>query len=194
MNGLLQQEQPQQAQQAQQQGQQPGDMQQKGQQVYKKIVEMALGFAYSEQGTAMIKQGLELQGGDFTKNAGNVMAKLMMRIMISASTAGKKLPPKMLFQAGMEIASAITEMGQAMGVTDGEKGVAKSVFYAGLTIAGRELPDEVLTPQEKQEFVALIRSVQQLDSQGGKQQEEQREPQDNPMEEQQERQQPGGMQ
>lgn len=182
MNGLLQ------------QGQRPGDMQQKGQQIYKKIVEMALGFAYSEQGTAMIKQGLELQGGDFTQNAGNVMAKLMMRIIISASTAGKKLPPKMLFQAGMEVASAITEMGQAMGVTDGAKGVAKNVFYAGLTIAGRELPEGVLTPQERQAFAELIRSVQQKDSQGGGQQEGRREPQGGPMEEQQERQQPGGMQ
>lgn len=182
MNGLLQQEQPQQAPQQPHQG---GNEQQNGQQIYKKIVEMALGFAYSEQGTEMIRQGLQLEGAKFVQNAGNVMAKIMMRLMISSSTAGKKLPPKMLFQAGMEIASAITEMGQAMGVTDGAKGVAKEVFYAGLTITGRELPDEILTPEEKQQFVQLINQVKQMDDQG---QAQQQGPQDQPQPEQ-----PGGV-
>lgn len=160
MSGLLQ---PKAA--MQQPEQAPADTKQKGQQMYKQLVEMVLSYVYSEQGTQMIKQGLQLEGAEFTQNAGNVMAKLMMRLMISMATAGKKLPPQMLFQAGMEFASAITEMGEAMGVTDAAPGTAKQVFFAGLTITGRELPEEVLTPEEKQTFVQLINQVKQMDDQ-----------------------------
>lgn len=159
MTGLLKQAQqePQQAEQPQQ-----GNAQAE-QQVYTKIVEMALTFVYSEDGREMVREGLELGGAEIVQNIGNTVAKVLMRLVISANTAGKSIPPRMLFQAGMEITSAVTEMAEALGLTDNAPGVAKQAFFAALTITGREMPEEIMSEQERAEVKALIEQVQQMD-------------------------------
>lgn len=111
------------------------------------------------------------------QNIGNVVAKLVTRVIISAKTAGKTLPAKMLFQIGMEITAAVAEMAEALGLTDDVRGIAKPAFFAALTITGREMPEDLMSQQERQEFRAIIEQVRQLDGQQPQQTQQMEQPQ-----------------
>lgn len=140
--------------------QQPANNQQD---IYERVAEMALGYVYSEAGAEMVLDGLRLEQGEIVKNAGNIVAKILMRLIITARTSGGAITPKVMLQVGMETAIAVLEVAEAdQELPNAEPGLVDAVFYAAVTIAGRELPDDMLSPQERQEVSQTLSEVQSM--------------------------------
>ena len=150
---------PQQANQPQQGGQsQQGGKDQ--QEVYERIATMALDYVYSDQGSQMVLDGLRMKNGDMVKNAGNVVAKIITRLIIAARTAGGSIPPKVMLQVGMETALAVLELAEVDSeLPNAEGGMLDAVFYAAVTIVGNELPEDMLSTQERQEIRQTLEQV-----------------------------------
>jgi hypothetical protein len=152
------------------------------QEIYERIAEMALGYVYSEAGADMVLEGLRLEQGDIVKNAGNIVAKILMRLIITARTSGGAIPPKVMLQVGMETALAVLKIAEAdQELPNAEAGMVDAVFYAAVTITGRELPEDMLSAQERQEVSQTLAEIQQM--QGGAQQQgspQQAQPQQQP--------------
>lgn len=146
--------------------QEPQGGQSDDQAMYERLVNTALEFVYSDAGTDMVLEGLQLGGAEFVQNAGNVIAKVLMRLIISVRTSGSAIPPKMMLQAGMELSAVILDMAeQHEQLPNAEDGMLDSIFFAAVTITGRELPEDILTEQERQEISQTLQQVQQM--QGG---------------------------
>lgn len=159
--GLLDQAQPQQP--ATQQQDNPPQSKDGQQSIYERIASMALNYVYSEQGANMVLEGLRLEHGDIVKNAGNIVAKILMRLIITARTSGGAIPPKVMLQVGMETAIAVLEIAESDGeLPNAKPGTVDAVFYAAVTITGRELPDDILSAQERQEVSQTLKEVQQM--------------------------------
>jgi len=165
---------PQQANQPQQGGQsQQGGKDQ--QEVYERIATMALDYVYSDQGSQMVLDGLRMKNGDMVKNAGNVVAKIITRLIIAARTAGGSIPPKVMLQVGMETALAVLELAEVDSeLPNAEGGMLDAVFYAAVTIVGNELPEDMLSTQERQEIRQTLEQV------AGMSQSQQQQPQQPP--------------
>jgi hypothetical protein len=143
-----------------QEGQQPQIDQQE---IYERIAEMALGYVNSEAGADMVMEGLRLEHGDIIKNAGNIVAKILMRLIITARTSGGAIPPKVMIQVGMETTIAVLQIVEAdQELPNAEAGMVDAVFYAAVTITGKELPDDMLSAQERQEVSQTLAEVQQM--------------------------------
>ncbi|WP_271270481.1 hypothetical protein [Aliamphritea hakodatensis] len=140
------------------QGRQPDD-----QAMYERLVNTALEFIYSDVGTDMVLEGLQLSGADFVQNAGNVIAKVLMRLIISVRTSGSAIPAKMMLQAGMELSAVVLDMAEQHDqLPNTEDGMLDNIFFAAITITGRELPEDILTAQERQEIGQTLQEVQQM--------------------------------
>ena len=89
--GLLNQAQQSSPQEQQQQSPQqpPQDQPQNNQQeMYERLASTVLGYVYSEQGAQMVLEGLHMKEADIIQNAGNVTAKIIMRLIISVRSSG----------------------------------------------------------------------------------------------------------
>lgn len=169
MAGLLQQQQqppqPAQQQSAQEQPQQ-GDDRERMNQAYQRIVSMALDFLYSDPGVQSTMDAMQMPGTP-PENIGTVVARLIQRMWISASGQGKQIPPPIIMQAAIELSQAVTDMAVEAGVVPKEQAnaAAKEGFYAAMTKAGQETPNDILTPQERQAFQQMLQQVSQMDEQ-----------------------------
>jgi hypothetical protein len=89
----------------------------------------------------------------------------------------------MMLQIGMETTIAVMEIAEEDGeLPNAEPGMIDAVFFAAITIAGKELPDDILSPHERQEVGQVLAEVQQMQ---GAQQSSQQTPQQNEQEMQQ---------
>jgi len=170
--------QPQQAPQGQQGGtppQQAGQGGQKGEQkrlesqeAYDLAAGQMLNFVYDEQGIEALTRMIQSSGDPVTG-----MARLLGRLLIgttqSAAVSGKRIAPPLVFQAGIEVIRAISEVAQSRGLIDpaNEKEIAEDAFYDGIALFAQEAAEEALTDDERQEYVKLLEVAEQMEQQGG---------------------------
>lgn len=134
---------------------------------YERVATMALNYVYSEQGVQMVSEGLRAGGGDITQNAGNVVAQILMRLIVSVRTSGGSIPPKIMLQVGMEITLAVMEIAEADGELPNMEGDGlDKAFYVAVDTVGKTLPKNVLSDQERSEVVQTLQSVQQMQASG----------------------------
>lgn len=121
-------------------------------------------FIHSEAGLNAIK-GMS-QGGNVQAAMANIIGRLMTRVAQSAAMSGKMIPPKVLFQAGIELTRVIAKLAVKQGVIqENDTDIAESAFFDGIAIFAEEAGDEALSPQERQQYVQLIDALEQLEQQ-----------------------------
>jgi hypothetical protein len=179
MAGLLQQ-QPQPEQQPPERGpeqQSPEQDRQRMSEAYQRIVSMALDFLYSEPGVQSVMDALKMPGTP-PENIGTVVARMIQRMWISAADQGKQIPPPIIMNAAVELTQAVTDMAVESGVVPKEQAnaAAKEGFYAAMTKAGQETPNDILTPQERQAFQQMLQQINQMDEQHSGQQPQEQAP------------------
>ena len=138
------------------------------QEIYDRIATMAINYVSSEQGLQMVSEGLKQGDGDITKNAGNIVAQILMRLIIAARTAGGSIPPKVMMQVGMEVSLAVMQIADAdQSTAPVDKRSLDNVFYVAVDQVGAQLPDGVLSAQERQEVQQTLKQIQQNQGQAG---------------------------
>jgi len=148
-----------------QEGQQPS--QQSQQQVYTKLVTMMLEYLYSEQGVDMVMQGAQMPGKPF-QNVGIMVARLLQRLFITAKTQNKQIPPKIMYQAGMELTQAIIDMVLESGRIQQQEAqkVAEDGFLFAVTTLGKETSTDIFTAAEREEFRKMIQAAKAMKERG----------------------------
>jgi len=142
------------------------------QEQYDIVAGQALTYLYSKPGLQAFQSSLS------TQNPSAGMAEVLGRLMVmsaqSATLAGKKIPPKVLFQAGMEVARAMSELGQKQGALtkDNEKQIVEDAFYNGVTMFAQEAEEEALTQSDREKYAQLLDMLEQMETKarGGAQQ------------------------
>lgn len=171
MQGILSGGQPPQAQgaqsaQPQEAEQQPANPQQsaKGtQEQYDVVSGQMLNYLYSDPGMDAFKTALSTQ--DPAAGMANMLGRLMVMSAQSATLAGKKIPPKVLFQSGMETARAMSELGQKAGVLtkETEAQIVEDAFYNGVSMFAQEATEEALTPSDREQYAQLLDMLEQME-------------------------------
>lgn len=157
MQGLLQQ--PQQAPQQPQQDTGEGTQEQ-----YDVAAGQLIQWVASDEGYQVAEQAL--QSGDVQKSIAMLIGRLLTMMNQSAYLSGKKIPPKVLFQAGMEVARALSAIGQKIGVLDkqNEAQITEDAFFDGIVLFANESAEEALTPDDRARYTQLIDQVEQMAS------------------------------
>ena len=161
MTGLLQQAPPQQAQpeqvKAQQQGQSEGSQEQ-----YDIAAGQLIQWVSSDEGYQAVTESL--QAGEPQQAMAKLIGRLLVMMNQSAYLSGKKIPPRVMFQAGMEVARAISAVAQKLGVLDAqsEKEITEDAFFDGVALFGTESASEALTDEDRNRYTQLIDEVEQM--------------------------------
>ncbi len=186
--------QPQQAPQGQQGGTppgQPGQGEQGGRQGQQKRLEsqeaydlaagQMLNFVYDERGIEALTRMIQT-AGDPVAGMARLLGRLLTGTTQSAAMSGKRVAPPLVFQAGIEVIRAMSEVAQSRGLIDpaNEKAMAEDAFYDGIALFAQEAAEEALTDDERQEYVKLLEVVEQMEQQGGMPQQGQKPPQGQP--------------
>jgi hypothetical protein len=166
------------------------------QEQYDVVAGQALTYLYSKPGMQALQTNLSTQ--DPAAGMANMLGRLMVMSAQSATLAGKKIPPKVLFQAGMEVARAMSELGQKQGVLtkENEKQMTEDAFYNGVTLFAQEAGEEALTPSDREQYAQLLDLLEQMESKaagGAQQQPSQGQAQQQPMQNNAQQQMPQGV-
>lgn len=157
---------PQQGQPQQSQGQRPqgGGNDEGNQEMYDIAAGQILNFVYSEEGHQGISEAL--RNGNPQEQMARWVGRLLTTAAQSASLSGKRIPPKILFQAGMEVAGALSEIAQKLGALpqEQEKEITENAFYDGIAAFAQEASEEALTPQDRQAYVDLLNQLEQMEA------------------------------
>lgn len=165
-----------------QQGRQPGG--QKGkqkrldtQEAYDLAAGQMLTFVYDERGMEALTQMVQA-AGDPAAGMARLFGRLLMNTVQSAAMSGKRVAPPLIFQAGIEVIRAMSEVAQSRGIVspENEKEVAEQAFYDGIALFGQEAAEEALTDDERQEYVKLLEVAEQMEEQGGMPQQQGQQP------------------
>ena len=164
MAGIISQAQAQPQQNVAQNPQQPAQKEQSDpKEAYNIATGQMLNFLYDEQGQKSLATMIQSAA---TPSAG--MARLMARLLVtveqSARLAGQKLPPDIIFKAGMELAAAMSEAAQSAGLLDQaqEKEATEDAFFEAITLFATEAGEEALTDDDRQAYVAMIDQVEEM--------------------------------
>jgi hypothetical protein len=91
-----------------------------------------------------------------------------MRLIISARTAGGSIPAKVMIQVGMEVSLAVLQIADADQATpEVDKKALDKVFYVAVDQVGTQLPQGILSPQERQEVQQTLQNIQEISAQQG---------------------------
>lgn len=134
--------------------------------MYKVTAGQMLKYVYSDEGMNAITEMMTTGGPE------QAMPKLIAQILDmtndSAVMVGKKIPPEIIFQSGMELARALSEIGQKAGVLDEatEKEITEAAFFDGIAQFAQAASQESLTEQDRQRFSQLIDLLEQAEAKG----------------------------
>lgn len=136
------------------------------QEAYDLAAGQMLNFIYDEQGTQALTKMIQ-STGDPSQGMARLFGRLLMMTVQSAVMAGKRVPPQLVFQAGIEAVRALSEVAQSKGLIDptSEKEITESAFYDGIALFATEAKDEALTEDERAQYVALLEAAEQMEQQ-----------------------------
>jgi len=153
--------------------QQPAQQGQKGQQkrlesqeAYDLAAGQMLNFVYDERGIQALTRMIQT-AGDPVAGMARLLGRLLMSTTQSAAMSGKRVAPPLVFQAGIEVIRAMSEVAQSRGLIspENEKAIAEDAFYDGIALFGQEAAEEALTEDERQEYVKLLEIAEQIEQQ-----------------------------
>lgn len=106
-----------------------------------------------------------LKSGQIQEKMAFVLGGIIDKTVNASVVSGKKLPPKVIVQAGMELARWLSEIAQKEGVLskEEEKQVTENAFYHGMARFAQSAKEDALSPEEAQQYVQLLQMI------GGKQ-------------------------
>lgn len=137
------------------------------QEAYDLAAGQMLNFVYDEQG---IQALTKMIGSAPSPDVGmaRLFGRLLMMTTQSAAMAGKRLPPAMVLQAGIEAVRAMSEVAQSKGLIDkaNEKEITETAFYEGIALFGAEAKSEALTDDEREQYAVLLEKAQELEQSG----------------------------
>jgi hypothetical protein len=152
------------------QGQQQGKPQQEAntQEAYDVATGQMLQFVYSPKGTEAVTGYIEA-AGDPEQGMAKMIGRLLVMTVQSAQMNGKRLPPDLIMQSGIEVSRALSEVAQKNGLLDPaqEKAVTESAFFDGIAFFATEARAEALSDDERQRYIQLLDMVEKIESQGG---------------------------
>jgi hypothetical protein len=122
-----------------------------------------LNFLYEDAGKEALTTMIQ-SASDPGKGMARLMARLLVTVEQSARLAGQKLPPEVIFTAGMELAAAMSEMAQSEGLLDktGEKEATENAFFEAISLFANEAGEEALTEGDRQSYVAMIDQIEEM--------------------------------
>ena len=142
-----------------------------------------LNFLYDDAGQQALAS-MAQSAGDPSAGMARLMARLLVTVEQGARLGGQKLPPEIIFKAGMELAAAMSELAQNMGLLDqsNEKEATENAFFEAITLFATEAGEEALTDDDRQVYVAMIDQIEEMAgaSQGQPAQDQQQAPQEPP--------------
>lgn len=135
--------------------------------MYKICAGQMLKWVYSDQGMQSITE--MMQAGGPEQAMPQIVARLLDMANDSAVMVGKKIPPEILFQSGIEVAKALSEIGQKAGVLDkaSEKEITEAAFFDGIAMFAQKASEESLSEQDRQRFSQLIDLLEQVEAKAG---------------------------
>lgn len=138
------------------------------QEAYDVATGQMLSFVYDERGIQALTKIMKATD-DPAQGMARLFGRLLMSTVQSAVMAGKRVAPQLIFQAGIEVIRAMSEVAQSQGILtkDNEKQVAEQAFYDGIALFGNEAKDEALTPDERQQYVKLLEAAEQMEQKAG---------------------------
>lgn len=138
------------------------------QEAYDLTAGQMLNFVYDQKGIDALTKMIG-SASDPATGMARLFGRLLMMTTQSAAMSGKHLPPAMVFQAGIEVIRAMSEVAQSKGLIDkaNEKEIAETAFYEGIALFGNEAKDEALTEQDRQQYVMLLEKAEELERSGG---------------------------
>lgn len=134
------------------------------QEAYDLAAGQMLNFVYDEQGINALTQMVQAVG-DPAAGMARLLGRLLMNTVQSAAMSGKRVAPPLVFQAGIEVIRAMSEVAQSRGIIqpENEKAVAEQAFYDGIALFGQEAQEEALTEDERQEYIKLLEVAEQME-------------------------------
>lgn len=144
------------------------------QEAYDVAAGQMLSWIYDKAGVDALTRLIQ-STGDPQAGMARLFGRLLMMTAQSAALAGKRIAPPLVFQAGIEAIRALSEVAQKQGLLDpaNEKEVAETAFYDGVTLFATEAKEEALTPDEREQYAALLEKVEEMEQAGGMPQGEQ---------------------
>jgi len=122
-----------------------------------------LNFLYDDAGKEALTTMIQ-SASDPSQGMARLMARLLVTVEQSARLAGQKLPPEVIFTAGMELAAAMSELAQSEGLLDkaGEKEATEDAFFEAISLFANEAGEEALTEGDRQAYVAMIDQIEEM--------------------------------
>lgn len=148
------------------------------QEAYDVAAGQMLNFVYDPSGTEALTS-LVQSAGDPAQGMARLFGRLLTMTAQSATMAGKRVSPAIVFQAGIEVIRAMSEVAQKQGLIDpaNEKEIAETAFYDGIALFATEAKEEALTAQEREQYVVLLEKAEEMERQGATPQQAEQPPQ-----------------
>ena len=137
------------------------------QEAYDVATGQMLTFVYDKDGIETLKSSVEATG-DPQQAMARLLGRLLTMTVQSAMMSGKRIAPDLIFQGGIEVIRAISEVAQAQGLIDPaqEKQLAEAAFFDGLALFANEAQEDALTEGERQRYVELLDMIEEMEAQG----------------------------
>ena len=134
------------------------------QEAYDVATGQMLNFVYDQTGIEALTNLIE-STGDPQAGMARLFGRLLIMTTQSAVISGKRIAPQLVFQGGIEVIRALSEVAQAQGLLkpEQEQEAAEAAFYDGITLFANEAKEEALTTQEREQYVALLEQAEQME-------------------------------
>lgn len=134
------------------------------QEAYDVATGQMLNFVYDQSGIEALTE-LVQSTGDPQAGMARLFGRLLIMTTQSAVISGKRIAPQLVFQGGIEVIRALSEVAQAQGLLapEQEKEVTEAAFYDGIALFATEAKEEALTNQEREQYAALLEQAEQME-------------------------------
>lgn len=158
MQGLLAQQQQSPQQPPQQQTQRKPKQAKDSQETYDIFASLIQKFVFGDAYDGIAKM---LKSGQIQESMAFVLGGIIDKTVNASIVSGKKLPPKVIVQAGMELAKWLSEIAQKEGLLskEEEKQVTENAFYHGMARFAQTAKEDALSPEEAQQYVQLLQMI-----------------------------------
>ena len=95
----------------------------------------------------------------------DTLARIMVMSINSLKMVGKKADPKVMLVSMTQLTKALAEVLIKAGVIEEDPRLIEESFFAAISKADDELQNEALTPQEREEYVAIMQAIRQMQQQ-----------------------------
>ena len=92
----------------------------------------------------------------------DTLARIMIMAINAMKMAGKKADPDVMLMSMMQLTKALAEILIKAGAIEEDPRLIEESFFAAVSLADDELQKEALTPEERDEYVAIMQTIRQM--------------------------------